>query len=614
MHPQPPDGHHRHMSMNDRLLRLTLGIALCAPIARVQNAGEPPVVFLDQGWSQEDRLAYYYTTQGSAIMPYDLFLNLEEAGSERLFRSDEVMARYGLLPGAVDPQHNPDGLPVGMARLDVPGGRWQGSWVGPNCAACHNGELQYQGRRIRIDGGVNQSLDMRAFIGGLASALERPLRDPKKFDRLAKRFGYTSDADRRKLRADVEATSTETNYYRTRTGQEPHPFGPGRVDALGNIHNRLSGLAIGAPENWAASLAPVKFPFLWNTPQSSWVQWSGVVSDPMLRNVAEAIGVFVKMDLQSKSPQEGLYESTLDLPGQLKIERLLRRLAPPSWPEEVLGPIDRDKAKRGRDLFAKNCAKCHSTWPHRWSEPKKQGKRFIENARVPANYVGTDANQFTGLAFDARPTTLSGSLASHLPAPFRNATLAPYPVVSALVIEKVSERALADLGLSPAELVDAHGYRPFEASETLETPPTTPSYKAAPREGVWATAPFLHNGSVPSIYELLRPASERPLMFFLGREFDPVKVGVDTSGKSGKFLFDTRRVGNSNSGHSFEDGPKGNGVIGRLLSDPERWAIIEYLKSIPTEPGQVTPYGGPTNPIEATKDSTFFHNRPASGY
>ena len=147
------------MSMNDRLLRLTLGIALCAPIARVQNAGEPPVVFLDQGWSQEDRLAYYYTTQGSAIMPYDLFLNLEEAGSERLFRSDEVMARYGLLPGAVDPQHNPDGLPVGMARLDVPGGRWQGSWVGPNCAACHNGELQYQGRRIRIDGGVNQSLD-----------------------------------------------------------------------------------------------------------------------------------------------------------------------------------------------------------------------------------------------------------------------------------------------------------------------------------------------------------------------------------------------------------------------------------------------------------------------
>jgi hypothetical protein len=103
-------------------------------------------------------------------------------------------------------------------------------------------------------------------------------------------------------------------------------------------------------------------------------------------------------------------------------------------------------------------------------------------------------------------------------------------------------------------------------------------------------------------------------MFFLGREFDPVKVGVDTSGKSGKFLFDTRRVGNSNSGHSFEDGPKGNGVIGRLLSDPERWAIIEYLKSIPTEPGQVTPYGGPTNPIEATKDSTFFHNRPASGY
>ena len=113
---------------------------------------------------------------------------------------------------------------------------------------------------------------------------------------------------------------------------------------------------------------------------------------------------------------------------------------------------------------------------------------------------------------------------------------------------------------------------------------------------------------------MLRPAAERPVTFLIGREFDPKKVGVDTSGESGKFEFDTRLVGNSNAGHSFEKGPKGDGVIGRRLTDQERWASLEYIKSIPTEPGQVTPYGGPTDPVEASEDSTFFHNGPAGGY
>ena len=53
-----------------------------------------------------------------------------------------------------------------------------------------------------------------------------------------------------------------------------------------------------------------------------------------------------------------------------------------------------------------------------------------------------------------------------------------------------------------------------------------------------------------------------------------------------------------------------------MLSDDERWAIIEYLKSIPTEEGQITPYGGPKDPVEAWKDPSFFHklSHNASGY
>ena len=115
---------------------------------------------------------------------------------------------------------------------------------------------------------------------------------------------------------------------------------------------------------------------------------------------------------------------------------------------------------------------------------------------------------------------------------------------------------------------------------------------------------LLHNGSVPNLYELLLPAAQRSKQFFVGRDFDPVRVGVDTSGETGRFLFDSSRPGNSNAGHSFKNGT-GRGIIGPLLSDDARWAIVEYLKSIPDTAAQATPYGGPANPVRAWLDPGF---------
>ena len=253
----------------------------------------------------------------------------------------------------------------------------------------------------------------------------------------------------------------------------------------------------------------------------------------------------------------------MDLNGQVEIEELLRRLAPPKWPEEVLGKIDRDKAAVGEELFAENCAKCHSTWPHRWSEPKLQGKRFIENALVPHDLVGTDPMQFAATQFDPKPAYIAGRMSEFLDTPYQGANDRPG--------RRDHESALVEdegQGARQAELDRRSSSRTPRASATRARPALTqPVYKAGPRDGIWATPPYLHNGSVPSLYELLSPARERPKTFFIGSEFDPVKVGVDTTGNSGKFAFDTALVGNSNAGHSFEDGPSGKGVIGRLLSD-----------------------------------------------
>ena len=99
------------------------------------------VIHLDQGWSTEDRLQYYFAPQGSAAMSYNVFLNLEAAGNQGLFRADQNLSRYGLVPYPVDPKYNPDGLPIGVTKTVVTDGRWKGEWVGLGCAACHNGQI-----------------------------------------------------------------------------------------------------------------------------------------------------------------------------------------------------------------------------------------------------------------------------------------------------------------------------------------------------------------------------------------------------------------------------------------------------------------------------------------
>ena len=605
--------------MNERMRSVSLAIGcgvlvLASTLASLaQYTKETGVVFLDQSWSNEDRLRYYNTSQGSAALSYDIFLNLEKAAGQSLFRANENMAGYGLVPQPADPKYNPDGLPIGITRTIVTDGPWKGEWAGLGCALCHSGQLEYKGTKIRIAGGNSNTLDILAFIAGLDDALAATAADPEKLDRLAEKLGQKDSASTEALRNRLKQDAAAIHHYRSRTVLTPVVVGPGRMDALGLIHNQIQSNVLGIPENWRSGVAPVKSSFVWNIPQSAWAQWSGVLKDPVQRNVGEVMGAFARMDLTSKTPAEGLFGSTVDIKGQMVSEDLLRRLAPPSWPEEILGKIDREKAAKGKQLFATNCSGCHSTWPHRWSEPKKEGKRFIENAIVSVDLVGTDATVFGSPQFElTRPTVMAGPLSEHLPAPYRGVVIVPPPVIHATALQGVFDKAIAKLNLSEEERVSAHGYRAFYPEE-LEPLPALFAYKANPADGMWASPPYLHNGSVPNLYELLSPAMERSKTFFIGRDFDPVKVGVDTSEASGKFLFDTSSFGNSNVGHSFENG-SGQGVIGPLLTEEERWALVEYLKSIPDKPGQITPYGGPEDPIRAWKDKMFFHVRNPGTY
>jgi mono/diheme cytochrome c family protein len=102
----------------------------------------------------------------------------------------------------------------------------------------------------------------------------------------------------------------------------------------------------------------------------------------------------------------------------------------------------------------------------------------------------------------------------------------------------------------------------------------TDGYVAPPLDGIWLRAPYLHNGSVPTLWHLLRPA-ERPQTFYRGYDvIDPVRVGFryDVPHEEGRrfFLYDTRLPGNSNRGHEF----------GASLPEEEKAALLEYLKTL----------------------------------
>lgn len=98
-------------------------------------------------------------------------------------------------------------------------------------------------------------------------------------------------------------------------------------------------------------------------------------------------------------------------------------------------------------------------------------------------------------------------------------------------------------------------------------------YVAPPLDGIWARAPYLHNGSVPSLFDLLKPPKWRPTQFYRGYNvYDSEKMGFVYQGAEAAasgFRFDTSQTGNHNGGHLW----------GTTLPPKDKRALIEYMKT-----------------------------------
>jgi mono/diheme cytochrome c family protein len=542
-------------------------------------------LYLDQGWSKSDRQWFYTTSQGSRLIPYDWFLAVEQLDSTDVFRSNANIDRYRYLTNVASSTYNPDGLPVGFVRDDDP---QSGAWVGFTCAACHTAQIDFKGSRMRIDGGPALA-DHTAFHGDLIAALARTASDDEKFGRFAESV-LDDEADdaaaRDNLRRRLREQTAELQAWQARS-HSPVAYGNARVDAFGIILNEVSGTVLGLPENYQAPDAPVSYPFLWDTPQHDRVQWNGIARNGILgslgRNVGEVLGVFGQLEVRKS--RFG-YPSSADTRNLRDMEERIGKLYSPKWPE-VLPEIDDAMAARGQAHYQRYCRGCHVVLtdservdPFRRIEAKMLKVSTLgTDPRMAANFIQRTAK--SGRLKGARTRVIAGRsrLGEEEPA---GALLAH--VVKGVIIRRVVDRVsgqpsgskespkipesklkLALAGLAPADEQDI---------ETVEMSVDSPflAYKSRPLNGIWATAPYLHNGSVPNLYQLLLPSDQRVNRFTVGsREFDPLNVGFESGADEDGFVFDTSLTGNSNAGHEYGT---------KKLSDTERWELVEYLKTL----------------------------------
>jgi hypothetical protein len=551
----------------------------------------------------------------------------------------------GLTPTSVD---NPDGLPVGFARLssaiDPVTGDAQPDKIGLTCAACHTGSVHYKGTSIRFDGGPAM-LELRKLEKAVGFSMVFTLKVPGRFSRFADRVlgPGAGQAERDKLKKGLEAAvdfalNMQAMSYQTTIkskGQKETEEGYGRLDALNRIGNQVfyldmatSGLS-GFQLNQEAIDAPVSFPPIWTVPWFSWAQYDASISQPLIRNAGEALGVFAPINLSPEPAPGSTYRSTIAIENLHYMEKMLMGpdpfsavspafggLTSPKWPEKFFPgddtwKIKSDRVNSGRKLYAEICVECHlgpvadpvfeKEYPDK-SFWKRDNGHWDPNGPVlrvvqkPVDDMMTDPAQSRILR--DRTVKVPGFLGLDPAKDLKGCGLTPasttdMPYALALmdVVQQASETWMK-------EHPDADPKVLWGDRKNCPNPSQRPVYRARPLNGVWATAPYLHNGSVPSLYWMLKPAAERPTSFCQGdRDFDPEQVGFRVEPgetphcKTGETLFSTTNRdgsainGNSTMGHSFE-GPKRDnhdypqGIIGRGFSEEERYDLIEYLKTL----------------------------------
>ena len=213
----------------------------------------------------------------------------------------------------------------------------------------------------------------------------------------------------------------------------------------------------------------------------------------------------------------------------------IESVQPPPYQES----IDDDLAERGRAVFADHCARCHGTYGSGTFDSGRGDETHYPNLRIPIDDIGTDPVRLTALSVEGR--------------------------------RKYASSWFAHAG----------------EDDVQETTVDPDGYVAPPLDGVWASAPYFHNGSVPTLWHVLHP-DDRPVVWRRTEiGLDASRVGLTIEAYNAvpdaigdvktaddaalrRQFFDTRRFGKSAGGHRYPDD----------LTEPEKRAVLEYLKTL----------------------------------
>lgn len=557
-------------------------LTLLAP--SVSTAVEP--ILIDQGaeWTAAARKDFYSRDQGSRIMPLRWIAALKQPNGQP-FMADSL-GRYGYLPNQAS---RPAGLPIGFTVSSEKGEQE----IGMNCSACHTRQIEVSGSAYLIDGGPG-IVDFQSFLADLDIAVNIILKDRQAFTDFARAVlgSSATEKDKEELREAVEGWYLPYHTLIERA-LPVQPWGPARLDAVSMIFNRLAGLDIGSPptymipENIQPATAPVRYPFLWNASIQDKTQWPGFASNGndilgLARNLGEVYGVFgifrPKKDAWHLLGVDYLHKNSAEFQGLGALEDLVKRIGAPKWPWKV----DQVLADKGKEIFARKteqggCADCHGIKPGQ--------TRFLNQKTwaTPIMDVGTDSKEYEILSRTVKTGVLEGAKIPFLAKPLKPVDTA-FNVLGTSVIGSILQHYVPVLMKTEegARLKGAQSPFPpeteslrdaFIAPATMDKP--SYAYESRVLQGIWAAAPYLHNGSVPTLAELLKPAAERTQSFKVGPAYDIVNVGLAVEQSKFDYTLQTtdcsdRNSGNSRCGHEF----------GVALSADEKKALLEYLKTL----------------------------------
>ncbi|MGH8553221.1 MAG: di-heme-cytochrome C peroxidase, partial [Methylococcales bacterium] len=373
-----------------------------------------------------------------------------------------------------------------------------------------------------------------------------------------------------------------------------NPWGPVRLDAVGMIFNRFTGLDIGtSPDhiirsNIRLADAPVRYPFLWNAAIQDKTQWPGFAENGndllgLARNFGEVVGVFAEF-YPKKAPWrilgiDYLKDNSANFDGLKKLEDLIKIIGPPQWPwQQGEWAVNQELAAQGKAIYESTtktesggCIGCHGIRPgvprtrHKtWATPLCDVKTDVREFGLFTWTVDSGVLAGAKIPFGDPPLKAKGELAIKVLGVGGMGALLQYaasPIIHDLEIKAQNNLAIAeklagkikqaktnalsdDLSKHQSDMVTpetsvlkgAYHSMPDSsnapqsgevACKDLFTDPSPAiAYESRVLEGIWATAPYLHNGSVPTLAALLDPVENRPLEFKVGPAYDPGKIGL----------------------------------------------------------------------------------------